>query len=186
MSGDKAYHEWLKQDFGTLIDAIGLPELQRHFLRSRWLGQVLWMEGKAAETQRWYYILRLTAVIGGVIVPALVSLNLVNQTATGFLRWITFGISLLVAVSMAVEEFLRFGDRWRHYRRTVELLKIEAWRFFQLSGQYRQFSQHSDVYPLFAGSIEETIQRDVDVYITEVVKEAKEGKERKEENTEAA
>jgi hypothetical protein len=61
--------------------------------------------------------------------------------------------------------------------------------FFQLSGQYRQFSQHSDAYPLFAGSIEDTIQRDVDVYITEVVKEAKEakeGKERKEKNTEAA
>jgi hypothetical protein len=43
---------------------------------------------------------------------------------------------LLVATSAAIEEFFHFGERWRHYRRSVELLKAEGWKFFELAGVY--------------------------------------------------
>ncbi|MFP3869160.1 MAG: TRAFs-binding domain-containing protein [Desulfobacteraceae bacterium] len=45
-------------------------------------------------------------------------------------RWFTFALSLMVAISLAVEEFLRFGERWRHYRRMVESLKNDGGQFF--------------------------------------------------------
>jgi len=150
--------------------------LQKHFLRSRWLDQVLWMEGRAGSARDRYYALRLTTVISGVIVPALVSLNVSGQVATA-IRWLTFGLSLLVAMSAAMEEFFHYGECWRHYRRTVEWLKIEGWQFFQLSGPYRRPRSHAEAYPAFAGRVEDIIQRDVEVYITEVVRE-KRGRER--------
>ena len=122
--------------------------LQKHFLRSRWLDHVLWMEGRAGSARDRYYALRLTTVIGGVIVPA-----------------------------AAVEEFFHYGERWLHCRRTAEWLKIEGWQFFQLSGPYRPDKSHSKAYPAFAGRVEDIIQRDVEVYVTEVVRE-KRGRER--------
>jgi hypothetical protein len=76
MSNKNTYYDCLKQDLGGLIEALDLSELQKHLLRSRWLDQVLWMEGKACTCQRRYYALRLVAIIGGVIVPALVSLKI--------------------------------------------------------------------------------------------------------------
>lgn len=170
MSPKSTYRDRLKQDFGALIDALDLDDLRRHFLRSRWLDQVLWMEGRANHARSWYYALRLTTVIGGVIIPALVSLTVSGQ-ALVVIRWATFGLSLTVAISAAVEEFFRYGERWRHYRRSVELLKIEGWQFFQLSGPYRRYQSHADASPRFAARVEEVIQQDVQVYISQIVSE---------------
>jgi len=94
------------------------------------------MEKKAVSAQKRYYLLRLTAIVGGVTLPALVSLNISGESVSAYLCWLTFCISLLVAISVAVEGFFNYGERWRHYRRTVEDLKREGWQFFQLSGPY--------------------------------------------------
>ena len=173
MSPRPTYRDWLKQDFGALIDATDLDDLHQHFVRSRWLDQVLWMEGRADHARNWYYILRLTAIIGGIIIPALVSLNASGAGAV-WLRWGVFGLSLSVAISGAVEGFLRYGERWRHYRRIVELLKIEGWQFFQLSGPYSHRETHAGTYHKFAARVEEIIQQDVQVYISQVVREKEE------------
>ena len=69
------YCERLKAEMSSLIDTLDLSDLQKRFLRSRWLDQVVWMEDKTAEAQKRYYLLRLTSIVGGVIVPALVSLD---------------------------------------------------------------------------------------------------------------
>jgi hypothetical protein len=180
MAGETSYRKWLEQDMGELIDALDLLDLQKHFLRSRWLGQVLWMEDASDRSRIRYYILRVTTIAGGVFLPALVSLNVSGQAAS-FIRWFTFGLSLLVAISAALEEVFHFGEHWRHYRRTVELLKIEGWQFFQLSGPYRRYKQnHAGAYPAFAARVEDIIRREVEVYITEVVREKEEKEEEQE------
>lgn len=184
MARQDTYNQWLRKDLGTLIDALELSDLQKHFLHSRWLDQILWMEGKADKARNRYYGLRLTVIIGGVMIPALVSLNtptLMNQSIGGefasIIGWITFGLSLLVALSAAIEQFFNYGERWRHYRRMVESLKAEGWQFLQLSGPYRRYESHSEAYRAFAARTEEINQHDVEAYITDVVREKKEDKE---------
>ena len=175
MTSNSVYRNWLKQDLGGLIDALDLTDLQKHFIRSRWLDQVLWMEGRADQARTWYYIFRLTTIILGVIIPVLVGLNIVGQMGT-VLRYVIVVIGLLVAISAALEEFFRYGERWRHFRQTVEWLKIEGWRFFQLSDPYLKYKTHTDAYIDFADRVEDIIRRDVNVYISELVR-TKEGKE---------
>ena len=165
-----SYEDWLKQDLGAVIDSLPLEDGQRHFLRSRWLDQVLWMEGRAVHARRRYYALRLTAALGGVIVPTLVSLNPDGDAGTA-VRGLSIGLSLLVALAVAVEELMRFGERFRHYRRAVELLKSEGWQFFQLTGRYRRHETHQSAYRSFAGRVEGIIQPSVDVYVTQVLPE---------------
>lgn len=71
-----------------------------------------------------------------------------------------------------MERFFRYGERWRHYRRTAELLKAEGWQFFQLTGHYRQYNAHASAYRLFASRVEDIMQQDVDAYITTVAAES--------------
>jgi hypothetical protein len=171
---NSSYEKWLKDDLDQLISALELSELHKHSLRSRWLEQVSWMEKKAGQCQRWYYILRLIAIVGGVIVPSLVGLNIANnQFAAGFVQWTAFGLSMIVAISVATEEFFHFGERWRHYRSTAERLKIEGWQLFQLGGPYQSFKNHAEAYSLFATRTEGIHQQEVDVYITEITREKK-------------
>jgi hypothetical protein len=159
-----------------VINKLKLEDIQKEFLRARWLDQVTWMEGRADRDQRLYYTLRLIAIIGGVIVPALATLSLDGGFGGG-VRWATFGVSLVVAISIAVEEFFHYGDRWRHYRRTVEWLKVEGWQFFQLSGPYRRFMSHHDAYTEFATRAEDIIQSDIEKYITRLAGEVEKGAE---------
>jgi hypothetical protein len=175
MAEKQTYQDWLKQEFGELINSLELTDLQKRFVRSRWLDQVLWMEGKATHARNWYYVLRLTAIIGGIIVPALVSLNVQDQGAT-WARWGVFVISLLVAIAVAVAEFFRYGDRWRHYRRTVETLKAEGWRFFQLAKPYDSDKTHAAAFNRFAAVVEEINQQDIQTFISQIVVERQDSK----------
>lgn len=165
-------HERMRAEMGKLIEALELPELNKQFLQARWLEQVIWLDKKAWSSVLRHNLLRLTTIIGGVIVPALVSLNVGGGTAT-VIQGITFTVSLLVALSAAVEEFFHYGERWRHYRRTVESLKSEGWQFFQLSGPYANLT-HVQAYPAFAARVEELSREEVETYMTQVVKEKKE------------
>jgi hypothetical protein len=164
------YQDALKADFSSLIGELQLPELRRRFLRSRWLDQLLWVEGRATRNRNRYYFWRLITILGGVTVPALVTANLAGSGRAP-LYWVTFAVSLLVAVSAAVEGFFRYGERWRHYRRTAELLKTEGWQFFQLTGHYRRHTTTAGAYELFASRVEDILQQDIDAYITTVAAE---------------
>lgn len=186
-----------------------LTPLQKEFLKERWQEQIIWFSRRAKQNQTWYNRIRLTTIVGSIIVPALLSWGSVPLTA--FLvssaaseaapteavnpsaapprlnvtdpamqhqlqlyraALITgVGLSQLVAICAAVEQFFKFGDRWRHYRRSAELLKTHGWQFFELTGPYAPYSQngrHTEAFHLFASQVEEIIQSDVDGYVSQI------------------
>ena len=163
-----SYPDILRDELGGFIDGLALGDMQKRFLRGRWLDQVAWMEGKAAQAQGRYYRLRLATVIGAVMVPALVSLQTLDNDFSSVAQTLSVLVSLVVAVSAAIEQFFDFGGRWQHYRRTVEQLKTEGWSFMQLSGRYADVTTHARAYPDFADRVEHIIQSDVEVFVTEL------------------
>ena len=165
------YTDLFKEEMQALIEQIELSDLQRQFMKSRWLSQMLWLESRAQQNRNKYYLLRLVTIIGGVIVPALVSLNINGNHVQIVLGWVAFGLSQAVAISAAVEEFFHYGERYRHYRNTAELMKIEGWQFFQLSGPYRNALNHTEIYADFAQRVESIMQRDVEGYIGEIIQD---------------
>ena len=94
-----------------------------------------------------------------------------SAAASELIGWLTFALSLLVALSVAVEEFFHFGERWRHYRRMSELLKAEGWQFLQLSGPYRTSGSHAAAFPLFAERVEACARTEREEYMASVVPE---------------
>jgi hypothetical protein len=181
IESDQAYVDWLKADLGRLIDELKLSDLRKRMLKSRWLDQVLWFENRASHTRDRYYSLRLTVIIVGILIPICITISQVSRL--GWMVWVATLLGVLVAIAAAVEEFFHYGDRWRNYRNTAELLKIEGWQFFQLSGPYSRRKSHNHAYEKFAARVEEIIHRDVQIYISEIVGE-REGKEDEEAEAE--
>ena len=88
MSERASYKEKLKKDLNEVIDSLAeLSDSQKHCLRSRWLDQVLWLETAAKRNRLAYATLRLTAIIGGIIVPALVSAGVHNWIPVSLQRF---------------------------------------------------------------------------------------------------
>jgi hypothetical protein len=159
------------EGFLRIIGGLTLTDLQKDFLRERWLDQLDWFEGKSGYNQRRYYALRIVVIIGGVTVPALVSLNVRKGDVAHTLAWITFAASLVVALAAALETFFGYGERWRTFRRTAESLKSHGWQFFELSGPYAA-PDHATAFPTFATQVEALVQQDVDAFIAAQIKAA--------------
>ena len=152
MAKKTSYYDYLRQEMTDMVEQLELPDLCKQSLKSRWLDQVVWADKKAEECRRWHYRLRLTAIVGGVLLPAVVGINFQlgkdNEYFRFWFPYVPFVLSQIIAVSAAAEEFLRFGDRWREYRKLAEELKAEGWEYLQLSGPYRYKTHEEDDSPL--------------------------------------
>jgi len=154
----------------SAIDQLDLQPSQRAYLQERWLGQLRYLGQNARRAQIRYYSLRLIAILGGVTVPALIGLN-VGGTGATVVQWLAFVLGLLVAAAVALEEFFRFGERWRHFRQQAELLRSEGWAFLEGSGSvYRRYETHAVAFHTFVARAEEAMRQEIGVYIAEVVR----------------
>ncbi len=168
MAKKKTYYDHLRAELGELLDKLELDNLQKQSLKRRWLDQVVWADKKADECRRLHYRFRLTTIIGGVILPALVGVNMQIDRDNPIARWfpyVPFALSQVVAVSAALAEFGSYGDRWKNYRKMAEDLKAEGWQYIQLSGSYEGAMSHEVGYAQFAGQVENVIKSDVKNYI---------------------
>jgi hypothetical protein len=160
-------------DLDDIIGQLAISDLQRAFVRMRCLDQISWLDGRARTSQRRYIRLKMVAIVGGVTVPTLVGLQLGNPTAQSGIQWLTLFLGLAVAIATAFEGFFKFGDRWRLYRRTAELLKTEVWQYVQLAGPYARHDGHAAAYTRFASRVETILGSDVEAYLSRVAAQPK-------------
>ena len=183
-TGQQTGHQGSSERLATMLDGLDLTPFQKNLLRERWLDQVQWMSRKARTARRRYLWLRIPLIIGGVLVPALITILLSSEGKTSIpwllglpvdaLRLIAFLTSLMVAASAGIEEVLKFGDSWRQYRRTSELLKTLGWQYFMLNGQFRRYGTHAEAFTVFTERVEDTLNEDVEGYLSAMTGEGKE------------
>jgi hypothetical protein len=164
----------------ALIRKLELDPIQEAYVDERWLGQVEWLSNKARENQRKYKGWRVTGLVIGLLVPALIVVTSPTVAdAADFLpvpwlrglRGLTIALSLVVSICAAIEQFFNYGERWRHYRRTSELLKIEGWSFITLADPYKKDGSHKRAFAKFADRVERILKTDLDDYIQRITQE---------------
>jgi hypothetical protein len=179
-------------DHGALdrvIQGLDMSEHKKEWMRARWLEQVRWFDRRAEQANRRHSLLRVIAITGGVLVPGLVSVGsgagAGSDDLADLAQPIAFVVSLMVAAAVGLDSFYHFGERWRHYRKTAELLKTEGWLFIEGAGRYRQQQHrtkfHDVFFPVFATKVEEIIRHDVAVYLTQIVQEKPEDRDEEEQ-----
>lgn len=161
---------YLRGELRPVVEELDLPERDKLYLHSRWLDQLVWMDGRATRNRTLYFAARTTVVIGGILVPAFVSLLGFCDSRSQLLSFhnFTIGLSLLVALSASVEGLFHWGEKWQHYRGNVEVLRSEGWEFAQLSGDYSRFANVKDALPLFVEHVEGVIRSDVSSYFEKI------------------
>lgn len=164
----------------TLVD---LPKLRKiiaglelgdkkfnEYIEARWLNYVEWWDSRARGARSRYYFLRGAVVIAGALIPALVGLRELEFWKQ--YSWV-FAIgsivaSLVVAICAGIESLYNFGDVWREKRNAVEFLKSEGFSFFELTGNYADFTSHQAAYKTFAEKVEVLVRSEIKEYVTAV------------------
>lgn len=131
-----------------------------------------WYDGKAVKLKSYYLYMRATTVIGGAIVPVLVSLNIPRM------RYVTAFVSLLVVVLVSLESVYHFREQWKNYRSTEQFLGSERILFLTKEGRYKGVSAE-DAFLLFVERVEAAIASEnaATLNIMTLSAEAREGKE---------
>ena len=160
----------------SALAKIELTDLQRDLVRIQWLQTLSWMDRRARKSWALYSFLRLVAILGAVFVPALVAVNASAEWATT-VRVATFSLSLCVAIATALESFFRSGERWRHYRRNSEALRLEGMQYLMLSGPYNNAASHGDGFHLFATRLNAILSSELDTYFTRVAVDKQPGEQ---------
>jgi hypothetical protein len=174
------YRAWLSEDLGALVESkdLALSHLQKGYVRSRWLQQVLRLDYELQRALKRYQILRLTTALGCLFILMLVSFGFDEGRwgawANG-VRYLTIISTLLVAASVVVEHLFNYGERRRDTEQHLERLQTEGWRFLQLSGHYRHYENHAQAFAAFVNQVEEMSQREVEVYSSRVLHERRKG-----------
>ncbi|HEX8421969.1 MAG TPA: DUF4231 domain-containing protein [Pyrinomonadaceae bacterium] len=174
------YRAWMSEDLGALVESkdLTLSHLQKGYVRSRWLQQVLRLDYELQRALKKYQVLRLTTALGCLVILMLVSFGFdegrLGAWSNG-VRYATILSTLLVAASVVVEHLFNYGERWRDTQQHLERLQTEGWRFLQLSGHYRHYENHAAAFSAFVNQVEELSQREVEVYSSRVLHERRKG-----------
>jgi Protein of unknown function (DUF4231) len=101
-------------------------EARKVYWAKAWELAVVHAVSRVEVNRKQFYGLRLAAVVSAITVPSLVGLNL-SGTGGSAVRWLTFALSLIAALSTAILTLFRFGDRWLMYRALSNGLMNAGW-----------------------------------------------------------
>jgi hypothetical protein len=106
-----------------------------------------------------HHFTRLIISLGGVAVPALLSIQSPGQLNSISLYWFTWIVSLTVTVLQNLSNIFRFDKKYFGINSTIDKLSSEGWQYLELSGKYTSHhphppATHANQYQLFVNTIE--------------------------------
>jgi Protein of unknown function (DUF4231) len=113
-------------DMGNAAEPFLTDEPRKVYWAQAWELAVVNATTRVEGNRKEFYGLRLVAIISAITVPSLVGLNL-SGTGGSTVRWLTFALSLIAAVSTAIITLFRFADRWLMYRTLSNSLMSAGW-----------------------------------------------------------
>lgn len=114
-----------------------------------------------------YHFSRVFISLGGVAVPALLSIQSPGQVSSIALYWFTWIISLAVTIIHNITNIFRFDKKYQGIHTTIEKLHSEGWRYLELSGRYsnhhtQPISTHANQYLHFVNTIEKIKNKQIE------------------------
>jgi Protein of unknown function (DUF4231) len=155
----------VKTEIEDVLSLADIAPDARVYLTARWAAQVERAARNVGNNKRNYYLARIPAVVGALVLPALTT----PSVDAAWIRWAAWLTSLIVAVATGVESVFRFGSRWRLYRMLLDSLRAEAWAFqFSLAPAYSNTAPDRGV-RTFLTRCEDILSRHGDSYVADVV-----------------
>jgi hypothetical protein len=129
-----------------------LTRIQKLLLERRYT-QILDQYERRTLLYSWIYnVMRAILVVGGILVPALISI----QHITDVVYWVTLIFSILIGVCTSVIAAFKIDKRYYILHTTLEIMDSELHQFFGLTGKYAKTGQnkpyathHSHIQRLF-------------------------------------
>lgn len=124
-------------DLGAMFDSLtDLTLQQRAVIKERYRFLLAEYRWRCRIYSVLFYVLRVTMTVGSLAVPAMLSLNTLQEEATRGLYWGTWGLSLAVTTANGLLTLFKLDKRFFLLHAVAERLRTETWQYLTLSGRY--------------------------------------------------
>ena len=153
-------HEKTEEEFIKILRSLqGLTDIQIRIIEVRYLSILRKYRLRVKYVNVVYHFIRLFVSLGGVAVPALLSIQTPSSPSSIPLFWFTWFISLSVTVLHNISNIFRFDKKYFGINSTIDKLSSEGWQYLELSGKYTSHhphppATHANQYQLFVNTIE--------------------------------
>jgi len=171
-----------QDDMDGMFDALGdLTLQQRAVIKERYRFLMAEYRWRARFYTMLFYLLRITMTVGSLAVPAMLSLNNLEDQAARGLYWGTWGLSLAVTTANGLLTLFKLDKRFFMLHAVAERLRTETWQYLTLSGRYSGHyggirPTHRNQYVYYTSKMEKIRMRHID---DEYVRPAGDGTDKK-------
>jgi hypothetical protein len=125
-------------DLDTMFDSLNdLTLQQRATIKERYRFLMSEYRWRCRLYMVLFYVFRVTMTVGSLAVPAMLSLNnLEDKIITKGLYWGTWGLSLAVTTANGLLTLFKLDKRFFMLHAVAEKLRSETWQYLMLSGRY--------------------------------------------------
>ena len=127
---------------GLFDELTDLTVLQRHTIKERYRFLMSEYRYRCRIYAVLFYVFRMTMTVGSLAVPALLSIQN-TSSASNYLYWMTWGISLAVTAANGITTLFKLDKRFFALHATAERIRSETWQYIQLSGRYSGHHGHN-------------------------------------------
>lgn len=137
------------ETFEIALRETTLTPLQKVIFQQRFINVLKSFEKRCIYMSVFFHILRIFVTVGSLIVPALLSIQYSDTSASSTITdpesfayaiyWATWVISLLVTTSNGIVSVFKVDKKYFFLHTTMEQLKSEGWQYLELSGRYSGF-----------------------------------------------
>ena len=129
-------------------------EREKKYLDERWQGQKNYYSDKVSFNKKWHQRLRLFVALTAVVIPILLSIPGVD-------KGIPTVLSALVGLATVTEGVYGFGDNWRSFRQTLEVLKRERALY---DAKVEPYHDPATAFSMFVKNCEAAISQETGAY----------------------
>lgn len=136
-------------NFTLALEQTKLDELRKLIFQLRFIHVLKTLETRCIRLDWFFHTLRILVTVGSLIVPALLSIQYSNTSASTSIKdpnsfayeiyWATWVISLLVTTSNGIVSVFKIDKKYYFIHTTMEQLRSEGWQYLELSGRYSGF-----------------------------------------------
>jgi hypothetical protein len=155
-----------KEHYIKIIDSLDLDETQRQIVKTTWLDYLLLMNKSARKGWLSHNYSQILVIVVSLLIPIIEPTTLNYNIHESGLKVISI-LGLIVAALTTLNRQLGFEEKWRHYRKTAELMRNEGDDFFALSGEYEKFKAQGEAFQTFVKTITLYKRYEVTSYIEE-------------------
>lgn len=156
-NGNKEEKRSFLSAFTEVLKTCDLTGRSKLIIRSRFLKLYNHYKDKCKNMKWLNMSSRIVVSFGSIIIPALISLDNDHGDRSEFsqaIYYITFSLSLTISLTNALSELFQFNKKMYTYTVVKESMKTEGWLFLTLSGNYKEYNDHSECWRKFMNRVE--------------------------------